>query len=111
MNNFNEIICKTIDDALFKHCQHCSRDITYLCEVIDVYENQRYKLKYKNMDYYIQTKNTTLSLYDKVHLVAPCGNFNEKFLLEDLQAVIHDNDEPIEIERISDVTIERILNL
>lgn len=84
--DIKQIICETINRALSEHCKNCTRDFTYVCDVVEDCGNNTYRLTYKNSEYYITTKNATLPLHTKVHMVIPCGNFDNKFLLEDIKS-------------------------
>lgn len=84
--DINKIICDAIDEAFTKKIMFLGRDITYPCMVTQVYPDNEntYQLTYQNINYVVTLSNIKLNLYDKVHLVAPQGDFKNKFVLEDV---------------------------
>lgn len=84
--DINKIICDAIDEAFTKKAMSFRRDITYPCIVTQVYTDNEntYQLTYQNVNYVVKMSNIKLNLYDKVHLVAPQGDFKNKFVLEDI---------------------------
>lgn len=84
-NDLTKIICDTIEDAIQKSNTTSGKDMTYLCTVTQVYQNNvnTYQLTCQNVNYVVELKHIRLKLNDTVHLVIPQGNFKNKYVLED----------------------------
>lgn len=67
-NDLTKIICDTIENAIQKSNTTSGKDMTYLCTVTQVYQNNvnTYQLTCQNVNYVVELKHIRLKLNDTV---------------------------------------------
>ena len=82
--NTSDILLETIDYAVSKKIENAEVDKTLICTVIS--KNGDYiKLTNNGSEYTVKVKHPgSIGLFDKVHLKFPAGNYNNRYIEEDV---------------------------
>lgn len=82
--NTSDILLETIDYAVDKKIENAELDKTLVCTVISI-NGDYIKLTSNGSEYTVKVKNPgTIKLFDKVHLKFPAGNYNNRYIEEDI---------------------------